>query len=453
MKIRIILALLIMVLMTGCQTALPMPDLPEVKKIKIESNEIGRRLAFAGGLFDIERGNVYVAYPYWRWSIPNVNVGYYVCNPLLKYRLSRSVGYWNEDDNILGDWPDETSTYIEKALANIGYNIEQHRKSYFEDRKRTSAELKLSMRITDLKFNMCHVYMPLSLQRIGRSGGEGYVRVVWELYDTIREKVIGEFETLGYGHVDEPLPKGEKAVFMRAVSDAVERLGNLSDFRRLVMNDNEAEIQSENVGEPLEIATGTKQFYKPIREQYHMVRKSVLAVKGAGERMGSGFFINREGYALTTASLIGDAEVVQVTDASGTKYKADVIRKSVRYNIALIKADIIDNYALPLDLNYRADPLEEVYAVGVPFSNSYKPTVTQGILNSNVYKYAKDISLLQPTLPITDGYQGAPLTDKYGNVIGIMMSNSNTDSETNFNLALPIYMISEALHLNLTREK
>ena len=433
--------------------ALPMPELTNPESIKIDPSEQSRRLAFVCGLFDMDRGDLYVAYPYWHWSVPNVNVGYYICNPVLKYRLSRSLGYWNEDDNIFGDWPDETATYVERALVDIGYDMEQHRKSYFNDKKRSSAELKLSMRVTEMKFNMCHIYTPLSLQRVGRSGGEGFVRVVWEVYDSIREKIIGTFETVGYGHVDEPLPKGEKAVFMQAVLDAAERLGNMADFRRLIVNDDSVASLVENIKDVLTIDLTTKRFYKPIREQYHLVRKSVLAVKGAGERMGSGFFINREGYALTTASLVGEAEVVQITDSSGTKYKADVIRKNERYNIALIKADIFDNFALPLDLNYTSEPLAEVYAVGVPFSNSYKPTVTQGILNSNVYKYAKDISLLQATLPVLDGYQGAPLTDKYGNVIGVMLPNSDKVSETNFNLALPIQMISDALHLELIVDK
>ncbi len=447
------MALFIVILVTGCQMALPMPKLAETKNVKFDTSKQSRRLAFAGGLFDMNRGDLYVAYPYWHWSIPNVNTGYYICNPVLKYRLSRSLGYWNEDDNIFGDWPDETATHIEKTLANIGYDIEQRRISYFNNRKRSSAELKLSMRITEMKFNMCHVYTPFLLQRIGRSGGEGYIRVVWELYDTIHEKIIGTFETLGYGHIDEPLPKGEKAIFMQAVQNATEHLGNLEDFQRLLLSDNLIDLLPEDNKETLNINLHTKNFNKPIREQYHMIRKSVLAIKGAGEHMGSGFFINREGYALTTASLIGEAKVVQIMDSSGTKYKADVVRKNERYNIALIKADIIDNFSLPLNLKYTSEPLEQIYAIGVPFSNSYKPTVTQGILNSNVYKYAKDISLFQPTLPVSDGYQGAPLTDKYGNVIGVILPNPISETETHFNLALPIHMISEALHLNLIYDK
>ena len=183
---------LVLLLLTGCQGAITLPvveDVPDFKPVKADVEQ--RVIAFSGGMFDIPRGDLYVVYPYWHWSVPNVNLGLFVCNSTLKYRLTRSAGYWNEDDNIFGQWPEETGVHVERALGHLGYQVKQHRRSFFADKvNKPQAELLLSLKVTDMKMNMCYVHAPLGIVSMGRSGGEGVVTAEWEIYDTIREKVF-----------------------------------------------------------------------------------------------------------------------------------------------------------------------------------------------------------------------------------------------------------------------
>ena len=455
MMLKKAFVLLTFVVLSGCQGAL---DLPPVETSadthKSPPATEQRRLAVSGGIFDIPRGELYVAYPFWHWSVPNVNVGWYICNSTLKHRLARSQGYWNEDDNIFGSWPEETATHVESALSGMGYNVKQHKKSYFADKvNRPQADLLLSMRITDIKFNMCHIYPPFGLQSMNRAGGNGVVTVEWEVYDTIREKILGAYTTQGYAHIDEPLQAGEKALLIEAVEHAAQNLGRTDWFHRLMTTADPVDLLPKTTYTPLKLKTRARVFHQPIRQQFAFARKAVISVRAEGEWHGSGFFINNEGYALTTAGMVGGAGQVQIMDVNGTKYAAKVLRTDVRRDVALIKADIKDNTALPISSAKEIDLTEDVYAIGTPFGNSYRATITKGIVAANRYQVHQGLSFIQASVPTAPGYSGGPLTDEYGNVIGLAKTISDEAGETNFMLFIPIKEALKALNITLETEE
>ena len=441
-------------LLTACQMALPLPETAGPKPLgKLPDTTEQRRLAFAGGMFDLKRGDLYAAYPYWHYSLPNVNVGLFVCNASFKYRLTRSQAYWNEDDNIFGKWPDEAGLGIEAALAEQGYQIKRHRQSFFTDlQNKPRAELLLSMRVVDMKMNLCHINMPMIAMDMGRSAGNGVITVEWEIFDTIREKSLGTFTTRGYGHVDEPLSDGIKAVFLDAVHQAAIHLGNLPDFRRLITTANPIDLIPKTVYQPLNLTTRERTRFEPIRYHLTFARRAVLVVRAEQGRVATGFYINNDGYALTTAQAIGDSEAVQITDSGGTKYNARVIRKDDRRNVALIKADVRDNPALPIVSDKRPDAGAPVFAIGTPFSNSYRATLTQGIISYHRYQVHRGLDFIQATIPTTDGFAGGPLTDEFGNVIGLTDSTLSNGDESNFGLFIPISSVLETLNIQILPE-
>ena len=441
---------LFLLALTGCQTALDLPlSEPSATADRlVPSGASQRQIAFAGGLFDLNRGDLYVAYPYWHWSVPNVETGFYVCNSTLKYRLTRSQGYWNEDDNIFGSWPDETGSIIEKTLHAQGYNIRESRKSYFEKKShKPRAELLLSVRITDVKMNICHVHEPFTLHSLGRAGGVGTVTAEWEVFDTIRERVLDSYTTQGFGQVDVPLQNGEKAVFLSAMKDAVQNLGRSDWFKRLMTTENTADLWPLNTYGHLTLSTRANPFHTPIRDHFATTRKAVITVHADLDGVGSGFFISNQGHALTSAQTVGDAGFVQISDTNGTKYRAKVLRTNLQHNVALIKADIHDNFALPLSQRDLPAALETVYAIGTPAETSYRATITKGIVAANRYRSNRDLPLIQASIPTTNGYAGGPLTDEFGNVLGLTYFEST--EETNFSLFVPISDALKALNITL----
>ena len=440
--------------LSGCQGALDLPPVEQAPHFEpLPAYTEQRKIAFTGGLFDLKRGDLYAAYPYWHWALPNVNVGFYVCNSTMKHRFARSQSYWNEDENILGAWPNEIGTQIEQALIDLGYQIKQHRQSYFDDLKnKVRAELLLSVRVTDMKLNLCYVHAPFTLQSMDRAGGEGVITAEWEIYDTIREKGLGSYTTQGYGHIDEPLTGGDKAVFMAAAKDAARNLGKTDWFKRIMSTQDPVDLIPKTVHKELKLSTRSRMFHQPVRQQFSVMRKAIISVQSELSHKGSGFFINQEGYALTTAGIVGDAKFVQITDVNGTKYRAKVLRTDERRDVALIKADIADNFALPISDVQRPDAAEPIYAIGTPYHNNYRATITQGIVSANRYFVHQGLSFIQASVPTVSGYSGGPLTDAYGNVIGLSRTIADDANETHLSLFIPIHEALKALNINLTQE-
>ena len=440
--------------LSACQGALDLPAVEHSVHFEpIPAYTEQRKIAFTGGLFDMKRGDLYAAYPYWHWSVPNVAVGFYVCNPTMKHRFTRSQSYWNEDENIFGSWPAETGIQVEQALFDLGYQIKQHRQSFFDDLKnKVRAEVLLSMRVTDMKLNLCYVHAPFTLQSMDRAGGNGVITVEWEIYDTIREKHLGSYTTLGYGQIDEPLPGGDKAVFMAAAKDATRNLGKTDWFKRIMTTQDPVDLIPKTVYQPLTLSTRTRIFHRSVRQQFGIMRKAIISVQSELSYKGSGFFINQEGYALTTAGVVGDAAFIQITDVNGTKYRAKVLRKDERRDVALIKADITHNFALPISEVQRPDAAETVYAIGTPYHNNYRATITQGIISANRYSVHQGLSFIQASVPTAPGYSGGPLTDSSGNVIGLFRTVANDSEETHLSLFIPIHEALKALNIHLRQE-
>jgi serine protease Do len=133
---------------------------------------------------------------------------------------------------------------------------------------------------------------------------------------------------------------------------------------------------------------------------------------------GSGFFISRDGYAVTNNHVVQNAENVQVTTDDGKIYSAKVIGTDTRTDLALIKIDGNDFPFVKLaDTPPRIG--DWVLAVGNPFGLG--GTVTAGIVSAR----GRDIGagpyddFIQIDAPVNKGNSGGPTFDVDGNVIGV----------------------------------
>jgi serine protease Do len=133
---------------------------------------------------------------------------------------------------------------------------------------------------------------------------------------------------------------------------------------------------------------------------------------------GSGFFISRDGYAVTNNHVVQNAESVQVTTDDGKIYTAKVIGTDSRTDLALIKIDGSDfPYVKLADNSPRVG--DWVLAVGNPFGLG--GTVTAGIVSAR----GRDIGagpyddFIQIDAPVNKGNSGGPTFDVDGNVIGV----------------------------------
>ena len=133
---------------------------------------------------------------------------------------------------------------------------------------------------------------------------------------------------------------------------------------------------------------------------------------------GSGFFISRDGYAVTNNHVVQGAENVQVTTDDSKIHSAKVIGTDPRTDLALIKVDGSDFPFVKLaDNSPRVG--DWVLAVGNPFGLG--GTVTAGIVSAR----GRDIGagpyddFIQIDAPVNKGNSGGPTFDVDGNVIGV----------------------------------
>ena len=136
--------------------------------------------------------------------------------------------------------------------------------------------------------------------------------------------------------------------------------------------------------------------------------------------LGSGFIIDPAGYIVTNNHVVDGAREVSVTLTDGAKYKAKVIGRDAKTDLALVKIEA--GHALPYVSFGDSDNEHEgdwVIAVGYPYGLG--GTVTAGIVSAhgrNIHEGPYD-DFMQIDAPINPGNSGGPLFNQSGQVIGI----------------------------------
>ena len=135
---------------------------------------------------------------------------------------------------------------------------------------------------------------------------------------------------------------------------------------------------------------------------------------------GSGFIVDPAGYIVTNNHVVDGARDVSVTLTDGAKYKARVIGRDTKTDLALLKVDA--GHPLPYVAFGDSDKTQEgdwVIAVGNPFGLG--GTVTAGIVSAhgrNINSGPYD-DFMQIDAPINPGNSGGPLFNQTGQVVGI----------------------------------
>ncbi len=136
--------------------------------------------------------------------------------------------------------------------------------------------------------------------------------------------------------------------------------------------------------------------------------------------LGSGFILSEDGYIVTNNHVVEKANDIEVVLEDGERYKAKVIGKDPKTDVALLKIE--PKHKLPAALLGDSDKLEIgdwVIAVGNPFGLGH--TVTAGIVSAE----GRSLGLgpyddfIQTDAAINPGNSGGPLFNLQGQVVGV----------------------------------
>ena len=162
--------------------------------------------------------------------------------------------------------------------------------------------------------------------------------------------------------------------------------------------------------------------------------------------LGSGFIINKDGYILTNNHVVENATDITVKLGDGREFKAKVIGRDPKTDIAIIKIEASNLPVIPFGNSDRLEVGEPVMAIGNPFG--LNQTVTTGIVSAKgrfIGEGPYD-NFIQTDASINRGNSGGPLINSNGEAVGINTAIfSPTGGSIGIGFAIPIEMAKEVL--------
>jgi len=139
--------------------------------------------------------------------------------------------------------------------------------------------------------------------------------------------------------------------------------------------------------------------------------------------LGSGFIISSDGYVVTNAHVIDDAESIRVTLKDRRELDAKVIGVDENSDIALLKVEAKDLPVATFGDSSKLKVGQWVVAIGAPFGLEH--SASQGIVSALARSLNDGVNnttyvpFIQTDVAVNPGNSGGPLFDLDGNVVGV----------------------------------
>src|SRR5471032_2845607 len=133
--------------------------------------------------------------------------------------------------------------------------------------------------------------------------------------------------------------------------------------------------------------------------------------------VGSGFIMSADGYVMTNAHVVDDADTIYVTLTDKREFKAKLIGVDERTDVAVVKIQATSLPAITIGDSNKVRVGEWVLAIGSPFG--LDNTVTAGIVSAKGRDTGDYLPFIQTDVAVNPGNSGGPLINMAGEVIGI----------------------------------
>lgn len=160
--------------------------------------------------------------------------------------------------------------------------------------------------------------------------------------------------------------------------------------------------------------------------------------------LGSGFIVSADGYILTNAHVVRNAEEVMVKLTDKRELKATVVGSDPQTDVAVLKIDATDLPTVRLGNSKDIDVGEWVVAIGSPYG--FENSVTAGIVSAKgrALPDGTYVPFIQTDVAVNPGNSGGPLFNLKGEVVGINSQiYSRTGGYQGLSFAIPIDLASK----------
>jgi len=183
------------------------------------------------------------------------------------------------------------------------------------------------------------------------------------------------------------------------------------------------------------------EFFEPFERFFGPQRRAPYKAKS----LGSGFVIDASGYIITNNHVVENADEILVKLSTGKEYKAKVVGRDSKTDIALIEIEGAEKLTpVVLGDSEGLKVGQWVVAIGNPFG--LENTVTSGIVSAlarHINQGPYD-NFIQTDAAINPGNSGGPLLNTKGEVIGINTAIfSRGGGNIGIGFAIPINLAKE----------
>ena len=134
---------------------------------------------------------------------------------------------------------------------------------------------------------------------------------------------------------------------------------------------------------------------------------------------GSGFIVSPDGYILTNAHVVENADSVNIKLNDRREFKAKVVGTDKQTDVAVLKIDADNLPTVKLGKSSAANVGEWVVAIGSPFG--FENSVTVGVVSAKGRSLPDDsfVPFIQTDVAVNPGNSGGPLFNSRGEVVAI----------------------------------
>ena len=160
---------------------------------------------------------------------------------------------------------------------------------------------------------------------------------------------------------------------------------------------------------------------------------------------GAGIIISTDGYILTNAHCVSDAQAVGETPTvelfSGKRYECTVIGADTDSDIALLKIEENGLYPVSIGSAEELEPCQPVYVMGHPDAQ-LKFSMTSGIISgldrTITFSDGTTLDMFQVDAAVNPGNSGGPVYNAQGQVIGVTTAKYATLMTEGIGFAIPM---------------
>ncbi|MCA0313835.1 MAG: trypsin-like peptidase domain-containing protein [Candidatus Melainabacteria bacterium] len=161
------------------------------------------------------------------------------------------------------------------------------------------------------------------------------------------------------------------------------------------------------------------------------------SIKKRAVQTGTGFVVREDGYVMTNAHVVKNAQDIRVTLNDKRSFTAKIVGSDNYSDLALLKIEANGLPVLKMGTSLDLRPGEFAIAIGSPFG--YDHTVTLGIISAvgrTVDDINGNINFIQTDAAINPGNSGGPLLNMQGEVVGV--NTAIKDNAQNIGFSIPV---------------